>query len=240
MTHPSGGLQFQYAGVELAAMAYARNYYRWIALQFAPHLGRSVVEVGAGQGTFSAQLLSLPIESLCLLEPAKNLVPTLTARFEDDPRVDVRRAYLEDLRPSSPPESIVAVNVLEHIEDDREWLACARSLLRPGGALLLFVPAMQGLYGSLDRAFEHYRRYALAGLRDLVGEAGFRIVTIRRVNSLGVAAWFLAGRVLRSTSLSMRSVSAYDRLVLPWLLRLEERVPPPIGQSILLAARADA
>ena len=224
---------FRYASDELDALAEAHNYYRWLMRRFRPHLGRRVVEVGAGIGTIGERLLAQPgVEELHLIEPAANNYALLERRYRDDPRVRTLHGYIEDQAPLAA-DSLVAVNVLEHVQDDLRFLAAARRMLRPGGRLLLFVPAMQAIYGSLDRVFEHHRRYGRAQLAERLLASGFRIDRIDYANSIGVLAWFLTGRVLRRTTLDAASVRFYDRAVIPWLSAIEDRVPPPIGQSLL-------
>jgi SAM-dependent methyltransferase len=230
---------FEYCGTELEAMAHAPNYYNAIKRRFAPHLGRRVLEVGAGVGTFSALLArDRTIENLTLLEPALNNFPTLSARFSGDSRVRVLQGYLEEYSARLSADAMVLVNVLEHVPDDVRLLQAAHQVLAPGGRILIFVPAVQALYGSLDEAFDHHRRYSLGLLRDRLTGAGFRIRKIHYMNLPGVLSWFIAGRVLRRRTLSPRDVRTYDRWVVPWMVKLESMHAPPIGQSLLAIAEA--
>lgn len=230
---------FAYSGTELDALAAAPNYYRFISRRFAPYVGARVVEVGAGIGTFAEHLIreSAPRE-LVLVEPAVNNFPTLRDRFAGRPGVRTVKGYLEDCSDLRDMDSLVAVNVLEHTPDDVAFLRAARGVLRPGGRALVFVPAVQAIFGSLDREFEHYRRYGKTSLRRAFTEAGFQDVRLRHVNSLGIAAWFLAGRVFRWRTIDASRAAFYDRWVVPWLMPLESAVEPPIGQSILAIATA--
>jgi len=233
---------FAYSGTELDALAAAPNYYRFIARQFAPYLGARAVEVGAGIGTFAEHLLreGAPggLRELVAIEPAVNNYPVLGERLGGRPGVRTVQGYLEDCRDLRDMDSLVAVNVLEHTPDDASFLRAAHGVLRAGGKALVFVPAVQAIYGSLDAEFEHYRRYSKATLGRAFAAAGFRDVRLRHVNSLGVAAWFLAGRVLKWRTIDARRAALYDRWVVPWLMPLERAVEPPIGQSILAIATA--
>jgi len=222
---------------ELDALAEAKNYYRWILRRFRPFLGKRVVEVGAGIGTFSKFLLEVGVDELILVEPAKNLFPILQQRFSGDPKVRVVHGYLENLADmgvtASGVDSIVLVNVLEHIEDDGRALKAAYRVLIPAGTLLLFVPALPWLYGTLDAAFGHARRYTKRSLSSKLTDAGFRILELRYFNLPGVISWFVAGKLLRRRTLQDRDVRLYDRWVVPWASRVEERWKPPVGQSLL-------
>nr|MBI3612480.1 class I SAM-dependent methyltransferase [Nitrospirota bacterium] len=219
-------------------MAEAENYRRWILRHFAPYLGTRVLEVGAGMGAFSWLLLreTRPME-LILVEPADNLGALLRQRFAEEHRVTVVPGYLDQLAGSAPVDSVVLVNVLEHIENDAEALRVIWDLLVPGGTLLLFVPALPWLYGSLDRAFGHARRYSKPALAHTLDRIGYDTLDLRYFNLLGVGFWLLAGRIFRRQTLHPRGVRLYDRWVLPWLLKLESSWPPPIGQSLLVVAR---
>lgn len=218
-------------------MAEARNYCRWILTFFAPYLGEKVVEIGAGTGTFSQLLLSADRTSeLVLFEAAANLLPSLRQRFAEDPRVHLHLSSFEPSVLPGPVDSIVLVNVLEHILDDEALLSQIHRSLRLGGSLLLFVPALEWNYGSLDKAFEHHRRYSKRALADKLKRAGFRVAQARYVNALGITSWFFAGKVLRQMTLNPSQVRWYDRWVIPWSFKLEQIWEPPIGQSLAVVA----
>jgi SAM-dependent methyltransferase len=229
---------FSYSGSELDAVAEATNYYRWIIDAFSKHIGPRTVEAGAGIGTVSELILRQgSVKDLVLIEPASNNVPALRHRFAADSRVRVHHGYLEDMAPTLRADTIIAVNVLEHVEKDLEFLRAAHTGLVPGGKLLILVPALPAIFGSLDRAFDHYRRYTRPVLRSALVKAGFEIDDLYYLNGIGVAAWFVAGRVLGRTTLGRNQVRFYDRWVIPWLSRVEKIIRPPVGQSLFLIAR---
>jgi FkbM family methyltransferase len=228
---------FEYSGSELDALAEAKNYYAWVLRQFEPYLGQTVVEVGAGIGTFSEFLLgSTKVQRLVAIEPASNTYPHLQRRFARNPRVEVRRGYLSEHVGQVDASAMVAVNVMEHVPDDSQFLRDGFSSVRNGGHLLLFVPALPAIFGTLDVAFEHHRRYTKASLRRVIEGAGWQPVRISYMNFPGIAAWFMAGRVMRKTSINARDAKAYDSLVVPWLSRLESILEPPIGSNLIAIA----
>lgn len=231
------GTQFSYSGSELDSLAEAKNYYSWVLKQFEPYLGPTTVEVGAGIGTFSEFLLSsAKVQKLVAIEPATNTYPHLQERFINNPKVDARRGFLTDHYKSIDANAIVAVNVLEHVENHEAFLREAYECATPGGHLLLFVPALPALYGTLDKIFEHYRRYTKSSLRSVIESAGWRPERINYMNMPGIAAWFMAGKVLRKTSIKPSDAKAYDRLVVPWLSKIESVIEPPIGSNLLAIA----
>lgn len=229
--------EFIYSGTELDALANARNYYAWILRQFEPYLGPKVVEVGAGIGTFSQFLLSVPrVKELVAIEPAANTYPHLHERFAGNPRVRTLRGYLGEYSSSLAVNAVVAVNVLEHVADHEAFLRQAHEGTVSGGALLLFVPALPGIFGTLDKAFEHERRYTRASLRKVISSTGWNVKRVTYMNFPGIAAWFLAGRVMKKTRIAAAEAKAYDRLVVPWLSRIESIVAPPIGSNLIAIA----
>ena len=229
--------QFNYSGSELDALSEARNYYAWVMRGFAPFVGPNVVEVGAGIGTFSEFILADPkVQRLIAIEPAANNLPHLAKRFADNNRVTVMRGYLSDHAASLESDAIVAVNVMEHIRDDAEFLRDALRSVKRGGHLLLFVPALPAIFGTLDVAFEHYRRYTKKSLRAVIESAGWTPKRISYMNLPGIAAWFTAGRILGRRSIATSDARTYDRLVVPWLSRVESVIEPPIGSNLLAVA----
>ncbi|MHB1073547.1 MAG: class I SAM-dependent methyltransferase [Gemmatimonadaceae bacterium] len=229
---------FEYSGTELDSLADARNYYRAILDRFVPWLGGDVVEVGAGIGTFAERLIEhAPPRSLTLIEPGAGNAKRLAARFAGDACVRSLAGYLEDHVAGLQADAVVMVNVPEHVQDDRALFANARQVLRPGGHLLLFVPALPWLFGSLDEAFGHYRRYTRPRLRAALEDAGLEPVRMHYMNVVGVIPWFIAGRIARRRTLHPADVRIYDRFVTPIVSRIERIVTPPFGQSILAVAR---
>jgi SAM-dependent methyltransferase len=147
------------------------------------------------------------------------------------------RGYLDESLPAASADAVVAVNVMEHVEDDAGFLRAAARVLAPGGRVCLFVPALPALYGSLDRAFEHHRRYTRRGLDARFREAGLEPVSIRYMNLPGMVAWWLWAKVLRRQTITARDAKTYDRWVVPLVRAVEDRVPMPVGSGLLAVAR---
>jgi SAM-dependent methyltransferase len=233
--------EFVYSGSELDSLAEARNYYAWVLRQFEPFLGPTVIEAGAGIGTFSEFLLGSPkVQQLIAIEPASNTFPHLEKRFSGNPRVDARQGYLSDHYAGLAADALVTVNVLEHIADHEAFLREAHTAVVPGGHLLIFVPALPAIFGTLDTVFEHHRRYTKRSLGAVIRAAGWRPRRIGYMNFPGIAAWFVAGRVLRKKTIAANDAKLYDRLVVPWLSKLESVVEPPIGSNLIAIATKPA
>jgi len=135
-------------------------------------------------------------------------------------------------------DTVVCLNVLEHIEDDRASLRAMHDLLQPGGRLALLVPSLRALYGTLDEALGHFRRYVPAELSEKLGAAGFRLRHLEYFNLAGVPGWWVAGRVLRRRLIPTGALRWYEALV-P-LFRLERLLPWRIGQSLIAIGEVPA
>ncbi len=222
----------------LRRMAGLSAYNRWLHDRFDAFLGRRILEVGSGVGNQTRYFADRERVVASDIEP--HYLRELRRRFEDQPQVRIAsfsfplsaeaRADLQGER----IDSIVCMNVLEHIEHDRETLQDFASVLEPGGRLVLLVPALPALYGTLDRALLHFRRYDRTGLARLVTEAGFDVGEIRFLNRLAVAGWWLNSRVLGRTVLPKGQLAAFKWLM-P-LLKREETKPPRFGLSLLVLA----
>jgi SAM-dependent methyltransferase len=224
----------EYTGTELEAMELARNYHRWIVDFFRPYIRGTVIEIGAGIGTVSDLLAECAPAQLRCYEPAKNLFPHLARRMGGRENVQVENSFYNG---AGRADAIVLINVLEHMEDDSAMLERIRSSLNENGRLLLFVPALPVIFGSLDKQFGHFRRYTRRQLAQLVASCGYEIELLRYANFPGVLAWFLAGKILRKRTISPGAAEFYDKRVVPLVRAIESHIAPPIGQSLILIAK---
>jgi SAM-dependent methyltransferase len=201
-----------------------------------------VLEIGAGFGNltrhFGQRDPRWPGRELVVASDVDPVaVEYLKGTFRDNPIVRVA-SYRFPLSPSEREEiralsidTIVCCNVLEHIEDDRATLADMFAVLQPGGRLILLVPALSRLYGSLDEHLRHFRRYEKSELEEKLTRAGFTLDDCRFVNRVGILGWFVNGRILRRRVLPRAQIQAF-KLFFP-LLRREEQSPPRTGMSLL-------
>lgn len=232
---------------ELNVLSTARRFHRWIIGAIEPCLGSSILEVGAGYGAMSRALAERPgSRTVVAIEPAANVFPTLRERCDGVPNLVARQMTSTDLvgaLADGPPtfDTVVYVNVLEHVEDDVGELRTALQLTRPGGALALFVPAMPSLYGSLDFKSGHYRRYTSDMLRARVEAAGFVVESIRYLDMLGVVPYWMMYRVFDVRALGSASSQGYDRVIVPASRAIERLIRrPPFGKNLVVKARRPA
>ncbi len=209
------------------------NYNHWVYSLLRPYVGTSVLEVGAGTGNLTQFLLNS--KRLVCLEPDREYVEMLKGLADVHRNVTVCCGDMLDLRPAVEPaqqfDTVVCVNVLEHIEDDARALRCMASVLRPGGRILLYIPACQWAYGALDEHLGHYRRYSRCRIKALAHSVGLVTVTNHFVNLPGVFGWFWTGCVKREPVIRVENARFVDRIV-PYLSAAERLVHPPIGQSL--------
>jgi SAM-dependent methyltransferase len=226
----------------LERIAAAPRYNRWMFDRLRPWVGRRVLEIGAGIGNMSAFLVEQPrVDRVVLTDTESYYLGRLRERFAGRPQVVVAELRLPAVDPRLAAEfldTVVCLNVLEHIEDDRAALRAMHDLLAPGGRLVLLVPSLPMLYGTLDEALGHFRRYVPGELSAKLGAAGFRLRHLEYFNLGGVPGWWLAGRVLRRRLIPSGALRWYEALV-P-LFRLERLLPWRIGQSLIAIGEVPA
>jgi SAM-dependent methyltransferase len=216
----------------------APRYNAWLLERTLRFLGTDVLEIGAGIGTFTLALSQAAnVRRVVALEPDERLAATLAERTKDVGNVEVLRTPVEHLTPElvgGEFDSVVCFNVLEHIHDDRGALIRMAECLRPAGSLLLLSPAHPLLFGEIDRAVHHERRYRRAALARLLGETGFAVETIRYVNPVGALGWLASSRLLKVRDIPSPSLRIYEHLVPA--LKLLDRVSVSFGLSVWVRA----
>lgn len=233
---PTGSNELQSEVLE--DLAAAVNYIHWYADLARPWLGSDPLEVGSGLGNYTAAWAAAG-QPITASEADPGRLARLRERFADEPLVGVRelRAPIEETGSYS---AVVAFNVLEHIEDDVAALRSFRSLLRPGGYVVLVVPAFPVAMSDFDRRIGHHRRYKCSSMGTALRAAGLRPVLVRYQNSAGLLGWLVLMRLLRGRPSEGPALRAFDRLGVPLLRRLESRVRLPFGQSVFAVAQRAA
>lgn len=230
---------------ELTELSEANHFTRWIVDEFGALFDDcdrlDVVEVGAGLGAIAAEIAGRdPSLRVLAIEPAANVFDALVERSSANSNLEVAQVTSSELAAtrSAGFDAALYVNVLEHIRSDAAELETARALLRPGGRLGIFVPAMPSLYGSLDYKSGHYRRYTATQLHDLLHAAGFTEIEVRHLDVIGVAPYWLMYRLFDVKRLDRVSSTGYDRVLVP-ISRAVQRIVrrPPFGKNLIAVAR---
>lgn len=210
----------------------------WLLDEVRADIGERVLDMGCGHGNLMSLLRDRELIVGTDIDPES--VEYVCQRFRGQPRI---RAHVFDATRTPPQrlldyelDTVLSLNVLEHIERDAAAIEnMAKLLTRKGGTLIVIVPAHMRLYGALDVALGHYRRYSKSRLRSLLKPVGARIKRQLYMNLLGALGWWWAGRVLRRRTLADGQLSLFDRLV-PLLAGLERRARPPFGLSLVTVA----
>ncbi|HEX8172254.1 MAG TPA: glycosyltransferase [Thermoanaerobaculia bacterium] len=222
--------------ITLERMGRLSRYNGWIWQSIAPYVGRRVLEVGAGIGNMTRVLYGRDLIVATDIEVP--YLHVLRNRFARNPTIRVAKLDLnsDDHLPLKDHafDTVVCLNVLEHIEYDEQALHNLYDVLVPGGRLLLFVPADQKLYGTLDKQVGHFRRYSRESLQRVIEAAGFITDKITYQNRFGRFGWWLNGKVLKRTHMPAGQSRVFDMLV-PLLRRLEP-ADPSNGLSLVAVA----
>lgn len=212
----------------------------WMYGHFADRVRGRVLEVGSGIGNLS-RLLVRHASHAVLTDVDDAHLEVLRRDLGDHERVtvlpfDLAQDPSDGVLAQAPYDAVLAVNVIEHVEDDASAVARLASLLRPDGHLLAYVPACPWAFGTLDEALGHYRRYTPRSFGALLEGAGLALDGAPRyVNLLGLPGWWLNGRLLRRRRLDAAQVAVFERLV-P-VLGLERFWSPPVGLGVVAIAR---
>ena len=204
----------EYVGKDLEAMDFAVNYHRWILDLMKPFLGKHLVEVGAGTGAFSELLLETAPETLSLVEPSAmfNNLQTNLAKHDSATKIrafpNIFAEVATEIETEQAPDSIIYINVLEHIEDDQLELEIIHQTLREKGRVFVFVPALPLLFSEFDKQIGHFRRYRKKQLTEKFRAAGFRVLLSRYFDTAGIFPWLVKYRLLKSLTMESRAVHA--------------------------------
>lgn len=202
----------------------------------APYVGRSLLEVGSGLGHFSAQF-SDRLEHLIVSDNDPYCISQLEERYRDRHDVEVLELALPGkINARCKVDTVVMMNVLEHIPDDAQALRDLGACVEPGGRIVIWVPGYMQLYGEFDRTVGHVRRYTPKTLRQVVESAGLVVEVCKPVNFIGGIAWWLAIRRFGVRSANPALASLYDITVVPVTRALERIIRPPFGQTVFCVA----
>ena len=230
----------EYGSHILHSLERAQRFNRWMADSIAPHVGARVLEIGAGIGNLTSELLPRDFYVASDINP--QYIAYLRNLALGKPYLDIDRLDLEDTaafeRWQGQFDTVVCLNVLEHVKDPLLALRNMRSALRPGGRLVLYVPQGPGLYSSLDEVLGHRCRYTKEALAEELRETGFNLEGMRDFNRVSVPGWYFNGKVLRKREFGRVQLKTFNLLV-PLLRRIDSMLPGRGLGLIAVATRGD-
>jgi SAM-dependent methyltransferase len=223
-------IAYQYEGNELEVFEHATNWKSYFNSHLRRYLKGRVLEVGSGLGGTTRLLCDGQQDEWVCLEPDPQLADGMRRRLEDKPlpmTVAIQVGTLADLPAEDRFDTILYIDVLEHIEDDRQELTRAAAHLKQGGHVVVLSPAHQWLYTAFDRAIGHCRRYSARSLR-AVTPPGLHPERIFYLDSVGMLASLANRLLLRSAQPSLRQILFWDRV----LVRSSRLVDPLLGYRV--------
>lgn len=224
-------------GIEtLESMSLAVWYNNWTVNKFKDFLNGDILEVGCGVGNFSknltkyGELFAIDINESHIMEVSKDVRDMAEVGFGD---IETGKYFFSN---NQKFDTIVCLNVLEHIKDDKKALKNLHALLKKGGFLILLVPAHDFLFGEIDKTIGHYRRYNKKKLNNLVTDIGFKIIKERFLNILGAVGWWIFSKLFSNSKVDRNKIRIFN-LLAPVILSIEDVIEPPIGISILMVVQ---
>ena len=222
-------------------LAKADAYLYWLFKNLEPYIGERVLEVGCAIGNITQFLIDR--EHVVGIDVAPEMVAEVTERFAGRKSFSAHVCDVTDPAVLSLTresfDTVVCAHVLEHVYDDEAALRHMRTLLPEGGRLILLVPVVKCIWGALDEATGHQRRYTWRELEPMLRRTGFEVEDRWYVNFLAIFGWFLTGRILRREIIPEGQYGLYNWLT-PLLARLETWIRPPIGLSVACVCKAVA
>lgn len=206
----------------LEIMNKADWYNNWLLMQVSKYLKGDILEVGAGNGNFTSKLSKY----------GKVTAIDYDSGYQNTSYGDIEKGkYFFDK--DKKFDSIVCMNVLEHIKDDNKALKNMHALLGDGGRLILLVPAFACAYGTLDKELGHFRRYLKREVESKILNYKFSIINSRYLNWLGLIGWFINGKILKRKLLPENQLGIFNIIARPFLI-IEEFIRPIFGLSVLV------
>ena len=218
------------------------NYNQWIFDKISPYIGNRIVDIGSGLGNFlgylserelviAVDILDIFIEHLRKTYAGCGNIHIFKCDVQSDTIVEACGQY--------KPDTVICNNMLEHVQDDLRALNNMRRILNDRGNLILVLPAFKLLYGKWDKSVGHYRRYSMKEIRLKLKTANFSIKKSFYINMVGFLGWFLNAKILRNTprcySVEGQAIF-FDRYIVKPLRKIEDKLKPPFGQSLIVIA----
>lgn len=231
---------FTYQGNELGLFRHAKHWKSYVAGKIKEYIHGDVLEVGAGPGNFTPYLVNDRASSWSFVEPDAAFASALSKNASVYPiPVEVTEGTLEDIPGSWRFDSILYLDVLEHIEDDRKEVESILDHLKPGGFIIILCPAFNFLFSPFDTAIGHHRRYTKKTLLQLF-PSSVKIITAKYLDSIGFLASTSNKLILRQKYPGLGQIKTWDRLMVPLSGFTDRLLSPFFGRAILVVVQKTA
>lgn len=216
----------------LESMSQAVWYNKWTVKKFESFLKGDILEIGCGIGNFTnflkkfGNVWAIDINENYLKQSVDPDIKIGLGDIEKGEYFFTKRKF----------DTIVCLNVLEHIRDDKRALKNIHELLKADGNLILLVPAYDFLFGEIDKSIGHFRRYYKNQLKNILEDMGFKVIKSRVINFLGGIGWWISSRIFSSNKVNESNIKIFN-LIAPLVLSIEDIFEPPLGTSILIIAK---
>ncbi len=230
--------KIKYQGIStLEVLVEAKNYNAWIADEIRKHFESPLLELGAGTGNLTSYFVDY--KNFHISEYDEGLLKHIKQKFSKYKQLTINRLDISK-KPPKQYESffscIFAINVLEHIKNDQQALDNIYKMLKPGGKIILLIPAKKFAYTKLDKELGHFRRYEKNDLENKLLAAGYQIEKIYFFNIVGLLSWTIRDKVRRNNvHLKPYHIKIFDSIV-PVLRFIEGKVRMPLGISLIAIA----
>jgi SAM-dependent methyltransferase len=223
----------------------ANRFNRWMYQTIRPYCSGSILEIGSGIGNISQFFLGDKME-ISLSDLSADYFKMLDTRFSDFTNLknlftlDFAEKELEIKYPQLIGQfnTVFALNVLEHVPDHEQAIRNCYKLLKPGGKLVILVPAFQSLFNQFDVGLEHQRRYTKKSLKKVMIIPGFQIVHCRYFNAMGILGWFVSGKLMKKNVIPGGQMKLYDQLVPVWKV-VDWFLKPFCGLSVICVVQKE-
>jgi ubiquinone/menaquinone biosynthesis C-methylase UbiE len=216
------------------------NYNRWIFESFRDFLGNCILEVGSGIGNITGYIAEDTERQVILVDIMDEFTSVLKSKYSSNKNVKIFKCDVLDkefinLVSDFRIDTVLCINVLEHLWDDLKALRQMKKVMRSGAQLIILAPAFKFLYSRWDKAIGHYKRYTRKELMQLLDSAGFKVKKAYYMNFIGFFGWLINAKILNfspgSSKSIIRQAVLFDRYV-NILSRMEHAFHPPFGLSV--------
>ena len=215
------------------------NFYNWIFEEIKPYLRGNILEIGSGVGNFSKILLeNFPDNQLILSDFDKYFLSILSKKYSKNDKIIIEYLDLNNIEifknNNYKIDTCIAINILEHIDNDIKALENIYNILEPDGKLILLIPAHKFLYNIIDKDIGHYRRYTKKEIIKKISLTSFNILNIYYFNFIAMFGWFLNGKFFKKSIINENALGFYNKLI-PLLKIIDKYIVfKKIGMSLIL------